>query len=745
MSPSLIDTVRSAFLQAIRSVNPEGRWKILVVDEHAQKLLGSVLKQFDILEENVTLIESISSHREPQQFEAVYMLMPTTQNIDRIIRDFSNGQQQYLGAHLFFVDALSEPLFQRLTSSSAEPHLKGLKELFVNFWAMEAQTFSMNAPELFFNIYSPPRNEASFKTARARLEEELRFVSRRIANLCITLNEFPYIRYYLPSHHPPLGPLQPNNQTRAPPPPEGSSRWRTNLARGEAARQHEIADTDFVTKLLAFMVQQALDEHKKANHEFPKPTDPPRPRGTLIITDRAMDPMAPFIHEFTYQAMCNDLLRIEDGAKYAYKFQSSTGTYEDKVATLSDTDTVWTTIRHMHMQEAIHKLMADFNKFMEDHAGFKGGGAANLNDMKDMLASLPQYQEQREKFSLHLNMAQDCMTIFEKDKLPLVANVEQCCSTGLTAEGKTPKTLVEEMVPLLDSREVNNFNKVRMIALYIMYREGVPDEDRRRLYQHARLSMIEQDAVNALVHLGVRISRGASDKDIKKRLKPRSQVDEEYELSRYKPLLRTVIDEHVNNRLDQSLFPYVKDAPSSFNPSSSVRQVPTPTTSLRSAKPSWHKAVRSNAPAEVRQRVIVFVAGGMTYSEIREAYNLSTSLNKDVYVGSTHTITPRQFFDDLKVLELSGVGSRTAPNGVSMNPPHNSYQEYYDQKYFTPDPPPPQRPQLQVSKDSKTSGKLTKASPSSPYAPSSTSVNSFGIPGSEKEEKKKKKKGLFHF
>lgn len=42
------------FLDVIRSVNPPGKWKILVVDEYSQKLLGSVLKQFDILEENVT-------------------------------------------------------------------------------------------------------------------------------------------------------------------------------------------------------------------------------------------------------------------------------------------------------------------------------------------------------------------------------------------------------------------------------------------------------------------------------------------------------------------------------------------------------------------------------------------------------------------------------------------------------------------------------------------------------------------
>lgn len=55
--------------------------------------------------------------------------------------------------------------------------------------------------------------------------------------------------------------------------------------------------------------------------------------------------------------------------------------------------------------------------------------------------------------------------------------------------------------------KARNINKVRIVALYIQYRDGVPDEDRRRLYQHARLTLAEQDAVNALVHMGVRISR----------------------------------------------------------------------------------------------------------------------------------------------------------------------------------------------------------------------------------------------
>jgi hypothetical protein len=61
----------------------------------------------------------------------------------------------------------------------------------------------------------------------------------------------------------------------------------------------------------------------------------------------------------------------------------------------------------------------------------------------------------------------------------------------------------------------------------------------------------------------------------------------------------------------------------------------TPTTSLRSAKPSWHRAARTGGPAaETRQRLLVFVAGGMTFSEMRDAYLLSSQLGKDIIIGA---------------------------------------------------------------------------------------------------------------
>lgn len=50
-------------------------------------------------------------------------------------------------------------------------------------------------------------------------------------------------------------------------------------------------------------------------------------------------------------------------------------------------------------------------------------------------------------------------------------------------------------------------DKMRIIALYIMYQDGVPESDKKRLYQHARLALHEMDALDNLTYLGVNVSK----------------------------------------------------------------------------------------------------------------------------------------------------------------------------------------------------------------------------------------------
>jgi syntaxin-binding protein 1 len=54
-----------------------------------------------------------------------------------------------------------------------------------------------------------------------------------------------------------------------------------------------------------------------------------------------------------------------------------------------------------------------------------------------------------------------------------------------------------------------------------------------------------------------------------------------------------------------------------------------------------------------RQRIFYFIAGGMTYSESRTAYELSNIFDKEVFIGSDEILTPTSFLDQVKKLEES--------------------------------------------------------------------------------------------
>lgn len=379
-----------------------------------------------------------------------------------------------------------------------------------------------------------------------------------------------------------------------------------------------------------------------------------------------------------------------------------------------------------------------------------------INDLKDMLASLPQFQAQRDQYSLHFDMAQECMNLFETNKLNLSANVEQCCATGFTPEGKTPKTIVEEMVPLLDDRAMSQLDKVRIIALYIIFREGVADEDRRRLYQHARLSITEQDMVNNLVHLGVKVVKDKDNRFRGGRIRNKySARDDQYDLSRYKPVVQIMVEDHTSNRLDQSSFPFVRDAPQELTSSMRSSHHAPPQqlnagNSLRSARPTWHKATSARQTNENQQRYIIFVAGGVTYSEIRQAYTLSQALGKDIIIGSTHIITPESFLKDVKALGRGGIGGNP-PCGLPQHPQAPGrpdwrnpgepmpYQAILDQRHWEPPvgPPPMAPPQQNLApKKHGALGDTTRAF-------SDLSVSSQGSKSSKSKDGEKKKRGLF--
>ncbi|CAJ0826375.1 5046_t:CDS:10 [Entrophospora sp. SA101] len=451
-------------------------------------------------------------------------------------------------------------------SSPASSYIKSYAELFIDFMAREAQVYSFDDPLSFYRLYSPVENSS--------YENELRKIAKNLLSICVSLGENPLIRYQKQS------------------------------------------DIDYPTKSLSYklavLLQAELDQYAKSNPNFP--VNNTRPQAVFFVFDRTIDLYTPILHEFTYQAMANDLLEIENGQKYSYNYVGEDGNTANKDVVLDENDNLWVEIRHKHMKDCIEKLMKDFNEFLGENAGF-----TDIN-------------------------------LFEKEKLEDVSSIEQDCATGFSHEGLHPKTLIEDMAPLLDSPVISSINKVRILMLYMMYKNGVLEEDRIKLLAYARISLEENEAINNLVFFGVKLLRppvGKIPKKIKKyRQKPGDDV--RYQISRYVPKLKLVLESHINNTLDTNSYPYTRD-PGVADRSKGQQQAPV---SLRSENR--------------KPRIIAFVAGGLTYSEIRSAYELTESHNKDVIIGSTHAITPRNFIEDLKLLR---------------NPPTRIYQPQHHQQH----------------------------------------------------------------
>ena len=64
-----------------------------------------------------------------------------------------------------------------------------------------------------------------------------------------------------------------------------------------------------------------------------------------------------------------------------------------------------------------------------------------------------------------------------------------------------------------------------------------------------------------------------------------------------------------------------------------------------------HSDQRLTPSTQTSAPVIVFIAGGMTFSEARVIYQVSEKRNKNIYFGSTDYLTPDKFCADLLALK----------------------------------------------------------------------------------------------
>ncbi|KOS23106.1 Protein transport protein sec1 [Escovopsis weberi] len=636
MGLSVIQEQHDVILREIKNITQDD-WKCLIVDENSKRILDNVVKQDEILNCNIATIERIEDRREPNpEMDAIYLLSPEPHIVDCLLADFE--LRRYRRGFLVWNNLLEPALRRKLDDFPGIRQLRASsRTLFVDFFPRESHLVTFRDPWSFPMLFHPACN--------ANVPKHMQILAQKIAGVCITLGEYPKVRYYKP--------------------------------------RNAFHDASVLCTHLARFVQEELDGYAQWDPNFPPPST--RPQSTLIITDRSMDIMAPLLHEFTYQAMAHDLLPIKDGDKVTFHTTINEGTpeAETKDMELAEKDRIWVDNRHRHMKDTIDKLMGDFQKFLDQNPHFTNQSSeTSLSAIRDMMAGLPQFQEMKEAYSLHLTMAQECMSIFQRHRLSDTALVEQSLATGLDEDSKKPKNILESVVRLLDDEAVSPSDRLRLIMLYALYRGGVILEDVKKLLMHSSLPVQDADALVNLAHLG-----GKGTRALKDPLQPLAplfpkdpktvQDDDEYTLSRFEPALKPMLDALTKGMLDQTLFPYVKPP---LDPNEDL--VAAQASSLRAGRPNWAAAGRRQP--ENLQRVIVFVAGGATYSESRACYEIGKERSRDVILATSHMLTPQLF-----VRQVSDLSREKRQLDLPIDrPPKRAPAHLFER----PAPPPQLRP-----------------------------------------------------
>lgn len=312
--------------------------------------------------------------------------------------------------------------------------------------------------------------------------------------------------------------------------------------------------------------------------------------------------------------------------------------------------------------------------------------------------------------------------------------------------------MTDQIVRTLDDEEITPADRLRLIALYVIFKNGILPADLQKLLFHAQLPPPDGDVIRNLDLLGARVARQLKEKrDAQPPLFPPKPAPppntEDYGLSRFNPALQDMLEEHIRGSLPQDVFPFTKMSPDDV---ASMAQENTAPASLRSAKPTWAKS--RLASAEPRQRVIVFVAGGATYSEARACYDVSNKTSRDVFLVTSHMMKPQLFLRQVGDLSQNRRSLRLPIDQPQPVAPAHLFEKPEPPK---PAPPPagtkppmagglPSGPRVAGPKPPTAAmGAINLNSNPQKHSPS-PSQSSTTKPGKEEKEGKEKKKKKLH-
>ncbi|XP_022897159.1 SNARE-interacting protein KEULE-like [Olea europaea var. sylvestris] len=642
------DRLLYEMLQSSKAGDSRSLWKVLIMDKVTVKVMSHSCKMADITDQGISLVEDLFRRRQPlPSMDAIYFIQPSKENVIMFLSDMSGREPLYKKAYVYFSSSVPKDLVARIKNdTSVLPRIGALREMNLEYFSIDSQAFITDHERALEELFGKEAGSSH------RFDACLNVMATRIATVFASLKEFPFVRY------------------RAAKVLDDASTMTTSR--------------ELVPTKLAAAIWNNITTYKSAIPNFPQTET-----CELLIVDRSIDQIAPIIHEWTYDAMCHDMLDLE-GNKYVHEIPSkSGGEPEKKEVLLEDNDPVWLELRHAHIAEASEKLSEKMTNFVSKNKAAqlqqRDGSELSTRDLQKMVQALPQYNEQMEKLSLHVEIAGKLNAIIRDVGLRELGQLEQDLVFGDAG--------TKEVINYLRMKQNGMCeNKLRLLMIYAsVYPEKFEGDKATKLMQLAKLSSEDMKAVKNMKLLEGSNSRKTShgtfslkfDSAKRKNAARKDRTGEEEEtwaLSRFYPMIEELIEKLNKGELPKEDYQSMNNpSPSSGPPQGgSVRSgrtsVPSQGGSVRSRRTAtWARSRASddgyssdsvlrnvsNDFKKMGKRIFIFIIGGATRSELRVCHKLTAKLRREIVLGSTSIDDPPQYITKLKLLsekELSADG-----------------------------------------------------------------------------------------
>ncbi|KAG6399242.1 hypothetical protein SASPL_140718 [Salvia splendens] len=687
-------------LRSAKTGDSKSSWKVLIMDKITVKIMSYACKMADITEEGVSLVEDIHKRRQPlPSMDAIYFIQPTKEkpfdatvacgarlSIDghpsvyfgeiyqflpfclaldhnafvlpsvRIasiifmcitisalvlrfglprglcragslenvwglktlfkpgegcivifLSDMSGKSPLYRKAFVFFSSPVSRELVAQIKKDgSVLSRIGALREMNLEYFAIDSQGFITDNERALEDLFGDEENSR-------RGDACLNVMGSRIATVFASLREFPYVRYRAAKS------LDPNTMTTF---------------------------RDLIPTKLAASVWNNLMKYKANLPNFPQ-----LETCELLILDRSIDQIAPIIHEWTYDAMCHDLLNM-DGNKYIHEVPSKTGGRpEKKEVLLEDHDPIWLELRHTHIADASERLHEKMTNFVSKNK------AAQIHGSRLIAGKINK--------------------IIRESGLKDVGQLEQDLVFGDAG--------TKDIINFLRTKEdVSREYKLRLLMIYAaVYPEKFDDDKISKLMEMAKLPPDDATAV-----YNMRLLESSSDPkksslapfslkfDVHKKKhaarKDRAGEEVTWQLSRFYPVIEELVENLSKGKLPRNDFPCMNEPSPTIHGSSHAvtarsGSMPTPHSKRSRRTATWARprnsddgyssdSILRHASSDFKkmgQRIFVFIVGGATRSELRACHKLSAKLQREIVLGSSSLDDPPQFITKLKLVNAN--------------------------------------------------------------------------------------------